>query len=241
MPIDILLTIVITAVVQSIFGVGTLLFGTPILLLLGYSFVDALGIVLPISIAISLLQVIKHSDYVDTVFYKKVLRYCIPIVILFLALITSIKVNIGLIMGIFLLLVAIKGFSKTIERALQSIVKYEHTYLIITGLVHGISNLGGSLLTVMIYSKQQPKDTTRVTAAACYFTLALFQLLTLLVMNTEFTIPYHTKAVLVQIGIITFLIIEEVLYTHIDNDKYNRIFSVFLFAAGLALIGKSML
>lgn len=241
MPIDILLTIVITAVVQSIFGVGTLLFGTPILLLLGYSFVDALGIVLPISIAISLLQVVKHCDYVDTVFYKNVLRYSIPIVILFLALITSIKVNIGLIMGIFLLLVAVKNFSKTIERVLLSIVKYERLYLIMTGLIHGISNLGGSLLTVIIYSKKYSKDTTRVTAAACYLTLALFQLLTLLAMQTEFTIPYNTKATLVQIGIITFLIIEELLYSNINNDKYNRIFSVFLFVAGLALIGKSML
>ena len=76
-----LITILLTAVVQSIFGVGMLLFGTPILLLLGYSFVDALGIVLPISIAISLLQVIKHVDYVDTAFYKNVLRYSIPVVI----------------------------------------------------------------------------------------------------------------------------------------------------------------
>ena len=241
MPIDILITILITAVVQSIFGVGMLLYGTPILLLLGYSFIDALGIVLPISIAISLLQVIKHSDYVDTVFYKNVLRYSIPVVIVFLALITSIKINVSFIMGIFLLLVAVKSFSQTIERALQSIVKYERLYLVITGFVHGISNLGGSLLTVMIYSKQYPKDATRVTAAACYFTLALFQLLTLLVMQTEFTIPYSVKSTLVQIGVLTFLVVEEVVYTHINNDKYSRIFAVFLFAAGLALIAKSVL
>ncbi|CAG1020198.1 hypothetical protein DOJK_00166 [Patescibacteria group bacterium] len=241
MSIEILITVLIVAAVQSIFGVGMLLFGTPILLLLGYSFVETLGVVLPVSIAISLLQVVKHYDHVDVAFYKKVLRYSIPVVILFLVLITSIKVNIGIIMGIFLLLVAIKNFSHTIERALQSVVKYERLYLIITGLVHGISNLGGSLLTVMIYSKQYPKDVTRVTMAACYSTLALFQLLTLLVMHTEFTIPYSDKVTLVQVGILTFLIVEEVLYVHIDNEKFNRIFAVFLFAAGLGLIGKSML
>jgi hypothetical protein len=208
---------------------------------LGYSFVDALGIVLPISIAVSLLQVIKHNDYVDTDFFKKVLRYSIPIVIVFLVLITSIKVNISFIMGIFLLLVAIKSFSQTIENALKSIVKYERLYLVMTGFVHGISNLGGSLLTVMIYSKGYPKDAMRVTAAACYFTLAAFQLLTLVLMQTEFTIPYAVKANLVQVGIFTFLIVEEVLYAHIDNEKYNRIFAVFLFAAGIALIAKSTL
>lgn len=241
MPIDILLTIIVTATIQSIFGVGMLLFGTPMLLLLGYSFVDSLGVVLPISIAISLLQVLKHVDYVDKVFFKNVLRYCIPVIVLFLALIASIKINVGFIMGIFLLLVALKSFLPQVEAALKSIVKYEKLYLVITGLVHGVSNLGGSLLTVMIYSKNYPKDTTRVTAAACYAVFALFQLLTLLIMQTEFTIAYATKAFLVQIGILTFLIVEKMLYGNIDNEKYNRIFAVFLFVAGFALIAKSML
>lgn len=241
MPIDILLTIIVTATIQSIFGVGMLLFGTPMLLLLGYSFVDSLGVVLPISIAISLLQVLKHVDYVDKVFFKNVLRYCIPVIVLFLALITSIKINVGFIMGIFLLLVALKSFLPQVEAALKSIVKYEKLYLVITGLVHGVSNLGGSLLTVMIYSKNYPKDTTRVTAAACYAVFALFQLLTLLIMQTEFTIAYATKAFLVQIGILTFLIVEKMLYGNIDNEKYNRIFAAFLFVAGFALIAKSML
>lgn len=77
-------------------------------------------------------------------------------------------------MGIFLLLVALKSFLPQVDNTLKSIVKYERLYLIITGLVHGVSNLGGSLLTVMIYSKQYPKDTTRVTAAACYAMFAFF-------------------------------------------------------------------
>jgi hypothetical protein len=241
MPIDILLTIMLTATIQSIFGVGMLLFGTPILLLLGYSFIDALGVVLPISIAISLLQVIKHVDYVDKTFFKNVLRYCVPVIVLFLALITSVKINVGFIMGIFLLLVALKSFLPQVENVLKSIVKYERLYLVMTGFVHGVSNLGGSLLTVMIYSKNYPKDTTRVTAAACYAVFAAFQLLTLVVMQTEFTIAYDIRAFFVQVGIVTFLFVEKMLYGNIDNEKYNRIFAIFLFVAGFALIAKSML
>ncbi len=240
MPIDILLTIMVTSVVQSIFGVGVLLFGTPLLLLQGYSFVDALGIVLPVSISISVLQILKHNEHIDNDFFNQVLRYSVPVVVLFLVLITSIKINVGLIIGVFLLLVALKGFSKTIEHALQAIVKYEKTYLIITGIVHGVSNLGGSLLTVMIYSKHYPKNTTRVTAAACYATLAGFQLLTLLLMGSEFSISYPVKASLVQVGIFMFLFIEETLYGHIDNEKYSKIFAAFLFAAGWALIAKAL-
>jgi hypothetical protein len=241
MPIDILLTIILTAAIQSVFGVGMLLFGTPILLLLGYSFVDALGVVLPISIAISLLQVVKHVNYVDKPFFNNVLRYCIPVIVVFLALITSVKINVGFVMGIFLLLVALKSVLPQFENFLKSIVKYERLYLIMTGFVHGVSNLGGSLLTVMIYSKQYQKNTTRVTAAACYAMFAIFQLVTLMIMQTEFTIPYDTRAFFVQIGMVVFLIIEKILYGNIDNEKYNRIFAIFLFMAGLALIGKSLL
>jgi hypothetical protein len=241
MPIDILLTIILTAAVQSVFGVGMLLFGTPILLLLGYSFIDALGVVLPISIAISLLQVVKHVNYVDKTFFKNVLRYCIPVIVVFLALITSVKINVGFVMGIFLLLVALKSVLPQFENFLKSIIKYERLYLIMTGFVHGVSNLGGSLLTVMIYSKQYQKNTTRVTAAACYAMFAIFQLVTLMIMQTEFTIPYDIRAFFVQIGMVVFLIIEKILYGNIDNEKYNRIFAIFLFMAGLALIGKSLL
>ncbi len=85
MPVDILLTVVATSVIQSIFGVGVLLFGTPLLLLLGYGFVDALGVLLPVSIAISALQVLRHYEDVDAGFYKNVLIYSIPLVVLFLA------------------------------------------------------------------------------------------------------------------------------------------------------------
>ena len=46
MHLDILIVVVITSFIQSIFGVGVLLFGTPLLLVRGYDFAEAI-IVLP--------------------------------------------------------------------------------------------------------------------------------------------------------------------------------------------------
>ena len=63
MPVDILLTVIVTSIIQSVFGVGVLLFGTPLLLLLGYDFIDALIVLLPIYIAINALQILKHHQY----------------------------------------------------------------------------------------------------------------------------------------------------------------------------------
>ena len=47
---------------QSLFGVGLLLFGTPIFLLLGYNFESTLILILPVSITISLLQLLHHKN-----------------------------------------------------------------------------------------------------------------------------------------------------------------------------------
>ncbi len=240
MPVDILLTVVATSVIQSIFGVGVLLFGTPLLLLLGYGFVDALGVLLPVSVAISALQVLRHYEDVDAKFYKNVLVYSIPLVVLFLMVVTSVKINISLVIGPLLIFVALKNFSTAIDRALQAVVKYERIYLMAMGLVHGISNLGGSMLTVIIYSKHYPKNKTRVTAAASYATVASCQLATLLLIGSEFTVSFADKISFIQVAVVMFLLTEEMLYNGIDNEKYSKIFAMFLFASGILLITKSL-
>ena len=106
---DILATILLTATIQSLFGVGVLLFGTPILLVLGYDFITALTILLPISLTINLLQVSKDYRHVQVPFYRQVLTLSIPCVVLCLLLVTTLKLNIGSIVGLFLIVAALKS------------------------------------------------------------------------------------------------------------------------------------
>ncbi|MGJ0516629.1 MAG: hypothetical protein ACR65O_12880 [Methylomicrobium sp.] len=73
MPVDIMLTVAFTAIIQSVFGAGVLLFGTPLLLLFGHEFVDVLVVLLPISIGINLLQIVKHHTQIDFAFYRNIL------------------------------------------------------------------------------------------------------------------------------------------------------------------------
>jgi hypothetical protein len=119
-------------------------------------------------------------------------------------------------------------------------MKYERLYFMTLGVIHGISNLGGSLLTAVIYAKDYSKDKARVTGAASYATLALCQLVTLLVMGTEFSISYADKAFFVQVGIIMFLLTEELLYGQIANEIYTKLFAGFLFVSGIMLVIKSL-
>jgi hypothetical protein len=42
-----------------------------------------------------------------------------------------------------------------------------------------------------------------------------------------------------HVGVIMFLLTEEVVYQKIDNDKYSKIFAAFLFVSGFVLAIKS--
>ena len=93
MALDILIIIVITSFIQSLFGVGVLLFGTPLLLLVGYEFVDAVVILLPISVSINIIQIAKDYRNVDFNLYKKILIYSIPFVIIFLLTLLQLRLS----------------------------------------------------------------------------------------------------------------------------------------------------
>lgn len=240
MPLDILFTVVVTSVIQSVFGVGVLLFGTPLLLLLGYDFINALIVLLPISIAINSFQLLKHYRHIDLGFFKNVLIYTIPFVVLCLFFVTSTKINIGILVGAFLVFVALKSYSSAVEKTLESLVKYEKIYLAAMGVIHGLTNLGGSLLTAIVHGKNYPKDVTRVTVAVCYATFAVFQIFTLMFLTEGFEVSYSNNMAFLQVGVIMFLLTEEMVYTSIDNEKYSKIFAVFLLASGISLLIKSI-
>ncbi|WP_198243257.1 hypothetical protein [methane-oxidizing endosymbiont of Gigantopelta aegis] len=240
MPVDIVLTVIATSFIQALFGVGVLLFGTPTLLLLGYSFVDTLSVLLPISIAINALQIVKHYAHIDLEFVKQVLRYTIPPVVLFLVLATKAGIDIAPIVGIFLILVALKSFFPLRGTAIFQIVAFPDHYLIVMGIVHGLTNLGGAMLTAIVHGKSYDKNTTRVTIAVCYALFALFQLVTLLLSGQQFHLAWSENVTILQIGIIVFLLTEEFVYSGIDNNKYSRLFAAFLLASGSLLIIKSL-
>lgn len=236
---DILATIVVTATIQSLFGVGVLLFGTPILLLLGYEFVTVLTTLLPISLAINLAQVGWHRRQINKAFYKKVLLLSVPFVILSLFLVTRTKISLGPFIGLFLIVVALKGLWPAVHKLIDALTRYERTYFIVMGIIHGLTNLGGSLLTALVHHKHYSKDVTRVTTAVSYGTFALFQLLTLLAALPSFDLPAEQVLFYMTTGLSVFFFMEHMVYARISAERYRDIFSIFLFLSGLALILKS--
>ena len=240
MPLDILITVAVSSFIQSIFGVGVLLFGTPLLMLQGYDFFQAVIVLLPISLLINLSQIAKDHKSVDIAFYKKIIVYTIPFIVIFLAVLNEIKINIGLLISVLLLLVAAKDFSARVNNLVNLVVRHERSYFILMGIVHGLTNLGGPLLTVAVHSKGYEKRTTRATVAASYATFATFQIVTLFFSNFDMDIKLSTIALSMSVGLTIFIVTEKIVYANIDSENYRRLFAAFIFLSGALLFVKSV-
>jgi len=240
MPLDILITVAVSSFIQSIFGVGVLLFGTPLLMLQGYNFFQAVIVLLPISLLINLSQIVKDHKSVDIAFYKKIIVYTIPFIVIFLAVLNEIKINIGLLISVLLLFVAAKDFSDRVNNFVNLVVRHERSYFILMGIVHGLTNLGGPLLTVAVHSKGYGKRTTRATVAASYATFATFQIVTLFFSNFDMDIKLSTIALSMSVGLTMFIVTEKIVYANIDAENYRRLFAAFIFLSGALLFVKSV-
>jgi len=240
MYLDILLIVIVTSFIQSIFGVGVLLFGTPLLLLFGYDFMEAVAVLLPISVAINLIQIAKDYRSVDLGFYKKILIYTIPFIVLFLFVVTRLQVNIGILIGLFLLFVAVKDYSRRVNSVIQSCLRYEKGYLVVMGVIHGLTNLGGSLLTALVHSKGYEKRVTRATVALAYATFALFQILTLLVSSADMESKLAGSGLYLVVGMAVFMLTEKLVYREINNESYAKSFAMFLLLSGVVLCVRSI-
>ena len=235
MDINLLLIIIFISFLQSIFGVGILLFGTPILLYLDYSFIHTLNILLPLSLLVNLVQLYSSYKAVDYKFYFTFLKYSIPFVFLSLFLIIKIEINMNLLIGLLVILVFFQNKTPYFKNTIIKLID-DRIVLIILGIVHGLTNLGGSLLTTIIYSKEMNKDNTRSTIVICYATLAIIQLITLSFVLKEF---YFTNIfVYCLLSFLTVVFTEKFLYHRINSKNYKSIFEVFLLFMGLFLIFK---
>lgn len=135
MPVVIMLTIVATSIIQSIYDAVVFLFGKPLLLLFGYEFVDVLIILFPISIALNLLQILMHHAHINFAFYRNILILTLPLIAIFLFLVTYVRINISLLIGIFLLFIAFREFLASITHIINRMMAFEKTYFLNMGIV----------------------------------------------------------------------------------------------------------
>lgn len=222
---------------QSIFGIGLLLFGTPTFILLGYNFAQTLSLLLPISILISLIQIFfskkKNMNYV-----KNFNLFCIPSLVLsvYFILNFSEKINFNLFISIMIIFIFLISLFKNFFNFKGYFTKF---FLILIGIVHGLSNLGGTLLSLMAISlSKDDKEGSRFLISYGYFAMASFQYLTLAILDKNiFSIKNFYYLLLV--AFIYFPV--QTMFKKIDSQKFNKFIYLLALIYGLYIFFKSII
>ena len=227
--------VVVFATVQSLFGVGLLVFGTPTLLLLGYPFESTIAVLLPASITISLMQVLAGRDYIENA-GREILIYCVPWIVLGLSLVLSFHaVDMKLLVGLMLVGTAFMRCHETTRNVLAKwLKKRKKLFMMVMGLVHGLSNMGGGLLTVLVSSTHHDKDAIRANIAYGYLVFAATQLSVLAVLNpAAFSMHCVTFA---GVSLLTYLTVGHLLYRKSPKAAYQQLITLLVLAYGVVLI-----
>ena len=235
MDILLVLIVIIFTIVQSIFGVGLLVFGTPSLLLLGYSFTETLAYLLPCSIVVSSLQV--YSNWHSITLYRlNVFYYLLPFVALGLLLVLRITIiNLYLLIGIMLIFTAFIRFHSSLNEYLGNVLMTKFKLgLAIVGFVHGLTNLGGAPLVTITNSIYNKKAIIQSNIAYAYLTMAIVQLI-VLILAGDFMFNIMVL-ILPFFSVGTYLLVGKKVFEITDEIIYSNLMSFFILIYGIVLI-----
>ena len=228
--------IIFLIVVQSIFGVGLLLFGTPTFLILGYDFANTINILMPVSISISILQFFK-SKISDKKFIREYNIFCLPFLIIFLVIALKFKyiIDFKLLVGFLLVFSSILILNKRKFSSFRDIFfKLKKLVLIGIGCVHGLTNMGGSFLA--IYStlvSNNKKEIARYYICYGYLVMGILQYLTVLYLS--FKDLEFNKLFYIIFAILIYFPSQK-LFKNINDRKFSKYINLIALLYGLVIL-----
>ena len=231
-----LIIIVSLVLIQSIFGVGLLLFGTPSLLLLGYDFANTINILMPVSISISVIQFFKSKNR-DINFIKEYNLFCLPFLIFFLIIalkfnyIFNFKLIVALLLVISSLIILNKSKFSSFKKTFFKIKKL---VLMGIGLIHGLTNMGGGFLA--IYStivSRNNKEFSRYYICYGYLIMGIIQYSTVLMLNYDNL--FFNKLYYVLLTLVIYFP-TQIIFKTIDDLNFSKFINTLALIYGLVIL-----
>ncbi|NRG18655.1 sulfite exporter TauE/SafE family protein [Rhizobiales bacterium] len=232
-------TVIFFSFVQSLFGMGLLVFGTPTLLLLGFEFSEILATLLPASIVISLFQ-LYEDKLVDGRFARQFIVWCLPalgvglVALLKFGAAISLELALGTIMLLSVCCQVLPRYSVKTNGMIRHHLK---AWFVIMGVVHGISNLGGSVLALVTNSCFREKSEIRRTIAFCYFCFACIQLIILYNFKPE--IFTWSQVYLMALAGAVYVALGRRTFASLQQAAFEKLFLAFMFGYGVVLVSKA--
>lgn len=226
------------AALQAVFGVGLLVFGTPTLLLLGFPFDEVLAYLLPSSIVISAVQIAQGGGSLLNPLRVRFLLLSAPAVLVatFLVLLLGRKLDARPLVGVALLLTTGVRASAALRQTMEGWVRRRlDALLVLLGLVHGATNLGGGLLACIVGSLSRDKHEIRRQIAFCYALMALAQLATLFAARPP-AIDLGLCLLLPVLALASYFLIGQRMFRSASAAVYQRALTGLIGAFGILLV-----
>jgi len=237
--LSILAIIAALSVIQSLFGMGVLVFGTPTLLLMGYDFITILSYLLPASFAISTLQVFANRSGRAAV-SRYLYLLCLPGIAIGLWLVGASPLApwVNIMIGWALLISAATRFWAP-ARKFCSIMLEKHlpAYHLIMGGLHGLTNLGGALLAILASGTSTDKDVIRYTIAHYYLAFSTIQILLLATFFGQHDALLANLPSIV-VAAVVYQLVGNRIFIRISNHSFDMALTVFIAAYGIVVLLK---
>ena len=237
--------VIILVMIQSVAGVGVLVLGTPTLLLLDISLIETMNYLLPISIITSLVNLIIMRLKINSLSYDKsrfILFFiiCIPFVFFGLIILKLVNdlIKIDYLVAIIIILTLI--FKKKISLISKNLsLKANKIILMIIGIIHGLTNSGGTLLSILLININTSKKRSRSEITLFYFFLALIQfvLFYFIFGITQNIYKYHLIILYIFIGII----LGNICLKFTSDILFRKLIFFLAFISSISLILKNII
>ncbi len=229
-----IIIIILLSIFQSIFGVGLLVIGTPVFLQLGYDFLTVLNILLPFSIIISFLQY-KTDKSIHSQFKTNFTFITIPFLFISLFILHKYIASLNVLkliasFMIFFSIINIIFIKNNIKIRIKNMrLKFSLLFL---GILHGFTNLGGSLLTLISSNISKNKLEVRGNIAYGYLFFGIMQIIYMLIFFEEINFSY---LMYIFIPILAFYSSQS-LYNKINSSNFSLILNCFVLVYGIYII-----
>lgn len=232
MEIAIIITVFLTSLIQAQFGVGLLAFGTPILLTLGFDYITALETLIPCSIMLSAMQVVEGRKELPK---ERISQFLVllPATAIGFVIWFFIREHISMkpMVGTVMILSAISMNIPQIRGRLQAFLsRFPGTSLLGIGLIHGLTNMGGSFLTFLSSTQFNSKHQIRAYVAAGYLLMAMVQFAVAYLMNPG---GFHPRLEMLIFAFVGYQFVGRILFSKIDNRRYKSAIQVGVVVLGI--------
>jgi hypothetical protein len=141
------------------------------------------------------------------------------------------------VVGVFLLFIGVMKFFPKLQTYLKLFIEKQlRLYYVFIGLTHGISNMGGGPLSILMSTVYSEKVKIRANIAFIYLVLALFQLIILFIIEPSGL--QHVSVNLMLTSLFIYLIANRYFSDKVDDKKYVFLINILILIYGVLALTK---